>query len=213
LGFSKATNSTIDNNVADIGGGWFCEKSWISSGQCKFLDSTVSGNTARDSGGGLVAYRASVDIRNSTFVLNVAETGHVGGVLMSGQGSYFDITLQSAILANNTAAGTDLAADVDAESSNFPTVIGGDDLMTSVGRIQPFPIISGDPKLGPLAYNGGPTRTHALKPRSPAIDAGNNVAALEIDQRGNARVVGAAVDIGAYELQADAIFENGFDAD
>ena len=210
MGFSEATNSTIDNNVADIGGGWFCEQTFFSSGVCRFFDSTVSGNTARDSGGGLVAYRANIDIRNSTFALNAAETGHVGGVLKSGPGD-FDITLQSSILANNTAGDTDLAADIDTDTGDFPVVTGGDDLMTSVGRIQPFPIVSGDPKLEPLAYNGGPTRTHALTQSSPAIDAGNNVAAFEIDQRGSARVAGSAPDIGAYELQPDKIFANGFE--
>jgi hypothetical protein len=30
-----------------------------------------------------------------------------------------------------------------------------------------------DPKLGPLQNNGGPTKTLALPPGSPAIDAGN----------------------------------------
>ena len=28
-----------------------------------------------------------------------------------------------------------------------------------------------DPKLGALASNGGPTKTHALRPGSPALDA------------------------------------------
>jgi hypothetical protein len=57
-----------------------------------------------------------------------------------------------------------------------------------------------DPKLGPLADNGGPTPTMALLPGSPAIDAGDNGAAPPTDQRGFPRPAGLAADIGAYEF-------------
>jgi hypothetical protein len=65
----------------------------------------------------------------------------------------------------------------------------------------------------PLANNGGTTQTHALDPTSPAIDKGSNTLSLPFDQRGTPypRVVGAAADIGAYELDTDHIFGNGFE--
>jgi len=69
--------------------------------------------------------------------------------------------------------------------------------------------------LGPLQNNGGPTRTHALLAGSPAIDAGNNAANVDFDQRGAGfvRIVGASADIGAFEVQTvDVIFSDGFDA-
>jgi hypothetical protein len=56
-----------------------------------------------------------------------------------------------------------------------------------------------DPKLGPLAENGGPTLTMALLAGSPAIDAGDTPAAPPTDQRGVPRPFGVAADIGAYE--------------
>jgi hypothetical protein len=56
-----------------------------------------------------------------------------------------------------------------------------------------------DPKLSPLANNGGPTLTMALLPGSPAIDAGDNASAPPTDQRGAPRPAGLACDIGAYE--------------
>jgi hypothetical protein len=56
-----------------------------------------------------------------------------------------------------------------------------------------------DPKLGPLANNGGPTLTMALLPGSPAIDAGDTAAAPPTDQRGFPRPAGLAADIGAFE--------------
>src|SRR5262249_34310098 len=60
-----------------------------------------------------------------------------------------------------------------------------------------------DPRLGPLADNGGPTLTHALLPGSPAIDAGNNAYATDFDQRGPGfpRIVNGLIDIGAFEFQ------------
>ena len=64
--------------------------------------------------------------------------------------------------------------------------------------------------LGPLAYNGGTTRTHALLAGSPAIDAGSNPLGLTTDQRGAGfpRVVGGASDMGAYESGTPIPFTN-----
>ena len=58
-----------------------------------------------------------------------------------------------------------------------------------------------DPRLGPLANNGGPTFTMALLPGSPAIDAGSAVRAPATDQRGVPRPQGPGVDIGTFEYQ------------
>lgn len=63
-----------------------------------------------------------------------------------------------------------------------------------------------DPKLGPLADNGGPTLTMALLPGSPAIDAGSAVGAPATDQRGVPRPQGSGVDIGAFEYLNSPIF-------
>ena len=68
-----------------------------------------------------------------------------------------------------------------------------------------------EPLLRPLASNGGPTKTHALRPTSPAVDAGLAGSATT-DQRGLPRIVnypgvpkavgGDNSDIGAFELQS-----------
>ena len=58
-----------------------------------------------------------------------------------------------------------------------------------------------DPMLGPLADNGGPTKTHALLAGSPAIDKGNSFGATT-DQRGVTRPQGAASDIGSFESES-----------
>jgi hypothetical protein len=76
---------------------------------------------------------------------------------------------------------------------------------------------TGAANFGPLAYNGGPTQTHALLSGSAAVDAGNlggctdNVGALLTrDQRGVKRPYGPRCDLGAFEA-AEIIFRDGFD--
>jgi hypothetical protein len=66
--------------------------------------------------------------------------------------------------------------------------------------------LSGNPKLGPLQNNGGPTFSQALLSGSPAIDAGDDSVlgpplTLTTDQRGPGfpRKSGLHVDIGAFE--------------
>jgi hypothetical protein len=81
---------------------------------------------------------------------------------------------------------------------------------TSCGS-DPQHFSTADPKLGPLADNGGPTQTMALLPGSPAIDTADNAICAaapvnNLDQRGQTRPTDgnndsvAACDIGAYEL-------------
>lgn len=56
-----------------------------------------------------------------------------------------------------------------------------------------------NPQLAPLGYYGGGTRTHALKTGSAALDFGTGSGVPPLDQRGSARVIGGAADIGAFE--------------
>lgn len=56
-----------------------------------------------------------------------------------------------------------------------------------------------DPKLGPLADNGGPTLTMSPLAISPAIDFGDSSGAPNCDQRGRFRPFGDGVDMGAVE--------------
>jgi hypothetical protein len=82
--------------------------------------------------------------------------------------------------------------------------------------------LTGDPNLGLLQNNGGPTETRALLAGSIAINAGDDALAVDpggnplpTDQRGAGypRIVGGTVDMGAYELQEpSAITLASFDA-
>ena len=68
-------------------------------------------------------------------------------------------------------------------------------------------LVGVDPLLGPLANNGGPTLTHQPLPGSPVIDAGDPAipSPPATDQRGFARIFGAAVDLGSVEVQPELI--------
>jgi hypothetical protein len=84
---------------------------------------------------------------------------------------------------------------------------------TGVGNMQ-----NTDPMLQPLQDNGGLTKTHALNPTSPVIDAADPSSMEFHDQRGFERPAdgdtnGSLVcDIGAFEHAAlPPIFYDGFE--
>jgi hypothetical protein len=183
-----AVRSTISGNTTDGTGGGIA-----SHGAFLLSDSTVSGNAAQRGGGIFLRTSAAITVDNSTIAFNQAGAG--GGMYFSSSVSP-SATLQSAIVADN--------ASVDIASQLPLSVDGANSLVTSVGAGVALPpdTLTVDPSLLPLANNGGPTLTHALAAASPARDAGNNTAGLVTDQRGRARVVGAAADIGAVEMEA-----------
>ena len=70
--------------------------------------------------------------------------------------------------------------------------------------IERIPGINGNPVLGPLQNNGGPTQTMARGAGSAARDAANDAICAappvdNLDQRGIARPQGPHCDIGAVE--------------
>lgn len=77
------------------------------------------------------------------------------------------------------------------------------------------PALSGDPQLGPLQDNGGPTFTHMPAASSPVIDAGTNTGAPVTDQRGVSRPVDGdndgtpTCDIGAVEFKTEINLKQG----
>lgn len=191
----SVTGSTIDSNYSHGRAGGIATFDNLT-----ISNSTFSGNVAAtDIAGGLFMRRPSVFIvNNSTFSANHAEAGG-GGIWMFAPSS----TLQSSIVSGNTAGGG-LVADLDAAMA--VTIAGANNIVgaRATGVHLPGDTLAIDPLLRPLAENGGPTRTHAFQPGSPAIDAGNNLGQLAFDQRGATfpRVYGAGPDIGAFEQQA-----------
>jgi len=184
-------SSTIDNNSSDVAGGLFLLESYPLT--ASIMQSTISSNTGRLAFGAISAEPA-VSISNSTIAFNVSGSLANIGVVFNGVA-----TIESSIIVGNGPADVYGAA-----------ISGSHNLInTSVaGTILPMDTKSEDPKLQPLAFNGGPTRTHALGSGSPASGTGTNMSGFANDQRGPTfkRVVGGAADIGAFERDTDHIF-------
>jgi hypothetical protein len=196
-------NSTIANNLAALGGGIE-----FTAGSATITNSTISGNTAAGSaaGGGVRVAGGSVVFWNSTIAGNTATTGAGVGIV---DGT--TVTLSGTIVAgNNAATGGDVEGrPQDASEDNL---IGNNTGLLAItngvnGNLVGTAASPIDPRLGPLQFNGGTTRTRALLPGSPAINAGFNFLGLATDQRGAgfSRTVGGGVDIGAFEVQPPSL--------
>jgi hypothetical protein len=193
-GTMRLTSSAVFSNTAVLsgssGGGGLRNEM---NGSLIVINSTISGNMSGDGGGLLnVGAKSTAVLRSSTLVNNFGV--HYGGVYnLSGS-----VTLNNTIVAkqrNGSDCGGVLmvssGSNLDSDRSCLFREAGD---LSGVG--QPF--------LGPLQDNGGPTWTHALLIGSPAIDASS--ACEPTDQRGIRRPVGGACDVGAYETYALRIY-------
>jgi hypothetical protein len=165
--------STLNDNSSSGQGGGI----WANN-QVTVENSTISANSAGGQGGGINFSSGSLNIVSSTLTLNNSATQ--GGGIVNSSGT---VTVNSSIVADNTAtSGADVAG---ALATNTFNMIGVDAL------------------LGPLADNGGPTRTHALLLASPALNAGDPAITTGTDQRGTGfgRVQLGRADSGAFEYQ------------
>ncbi len=181
------------------GGGIFVGCSCVAT----LVNATVSGNQASREGGrefagghsigGGIAVAGELQLIQSTISHNRA--GNDGG----GIHSWGRVSSIGSIIANNTGQGGDC---VSTDEGEFGTILFT--LIESGGCGATY---SGDPYLGPLGPNGGMTKTHALSPDSPLVDAvPADYCYLLSDQRGEPRPVSASddpplCDIGAFELQ------------
>jgi hypothetical protein len=198
------TSTFAGNTTTGNGGGIELETTGTGANGSTITDTTITANSALNnggntSGGGIdapAAFTGSVALLNDTINANFA-TAVGGGIQWAGAaGSSF--SFQNTIIAQNVA----VTGGADANHVNGPfTDAGGD-------------FIGGNPLLGVLQNNGGPTlgamgntlelETESLLPGSPAIDAGMNAGAPATDERGFQRAVNNKVDIGAYEFQPSA---------
>ncbi len=210
FGTATLTNSTLSDNSANNSapggcGGAICNEPGAT---LTLTNSTLSGNTAR-LGGGIYNHGYSgsettrlgmLTLTHSTLSDNSSNSANSGG----GIDNRGMATLNNIIVANSPSGSdvTNITPGTITGSHNLietPITGGGSNTLTGT--------IMADPLLGPLQNNGGPTQTMALRPGSPAINAGDNAlipAGITTDQRGVpfARIAGGTVDIGAYEVQS-----------
>lgn len=167
--------------------------------------STISGNIAGVNGGG-IAGKAFPN--QTTITKNTASNG--GGI---GPGTD---RIRLSLVAGNTAATND-NCDFTAFSLAW-NMVGPE--CTGLSRGPRYGATDnwteiGDPRLLPLADNGGPTPTHELELSSPARDARYQCEDfLGTDQRGVKRPQGPACDFGSVEAAVIPIMRQcDFDGD
>jgi CSLREA domain-containing protein len=173
--------SSIFANSAAFGGGI------NNDGNATVTNSTISGNGAEAYGGG-VMNNGFTSFTNSTLSGNSAATG---GGIYNWPGPNIDVQTRNTMVVNSPS-GSNCAGD---PFISYGYNLSSDSTCASIG---PGDINNAWPALGPLAYNGGPTPTHALLEGSPAAD-GAGPGCPATDQRGIARPQGLRCDIGAFE--------------
>jgi CSLREA domain-containing protein len=184
VGTVRLSNVTLSGNRASRGGGMFRTPAVDGS---EIADTTVTGNAATEAGGGL--YTAS-------------------DFLCPSDGSTCPpqpfIRIERSIVAGNTAGNTAPekpdCANLENEGSSNVFGVGESCLAGPTDRAGTLaaPL---DPRLGPLADNGGPTPTHALLPGSPALDLAPPGSCPPTDQRRRPRPeFGFRCDAGAFEV-------------
>lgn len=217
---TTVSDSTVTGNSAPQGGAGvsFGENFY---GPAAVINSTITANTTPGNGGGVNF--ASMDQSSGVpfTLIDSTVTGNqaaVGGGVFRGyangtSGSDSPLEVSSSVVAGNTATGTGPDFGVGTYAHNDLTlgnVFAGDVTgVTYTADPSGSNIIGGDPMLGPLADNGGPTETRLPEPGSPLIDAGL-ANGLSGDQRGEQRTVdypdvpathgSDGTDIGATEL-------------
>ena len=186
-------NSAVSDNVGKYGGG-------ISNdGFLILANTTVSGNSAKNGAGIHNAKQpyqtvgGKAEVYNSTIGGNKATVA--GGGIWNERGA--NVRLANSILATNSSPqDANCSGEFTSLGHNLIGVVDGCVLALTDGDLLDL-----DPELSPLADSADTTPTHALLPGSPAIDAGDDSKSLATDQRGVARPIGAASDIGAYEYR------------
>jgi hypothetical protein len=209
-GYFALTNCTLVGNSAGPGG----------AGGSASNQSGFGGSGGQGGSGAGIYCQANSDLVNCSIAANQVGIGGGGGRggNFGGNGASGSAGLCGGVRAASGTARL-LNTIVALNTGNAPDVSGaflslGHNLIGATNGAGAFPgpgdligssALPLNPKLGPLANNGGPTLTRALLPGSPAMDAADTLAAPAVDQRGAPRPVGPAADIGAYEYGWPAV--------
>lgn len=226
VGNLRVVDSTIANNFTEgtqsPGGGIRSLRTTVT-----IQNSTVTGNSATGSNaGGIELDKSSATIIASTIAENTASLA--GGGIHTTETPTL-VNLAGSVVAGNQDNQTapDLFAGADALGSVRFSLIGNNTGTALAESSLPAPdngnLIGDpdgggviDPRLLPLADNGGPTQTRLPAPDSPLVDAGDPDfdgqsldPAIGNDQRGPAfaRITNNRIDIGSVERVTDVVVQ------
>lgn len=222
-GTLRIVRSTISGNHASRGGGVFVGTP--NSRVTMIRNSTISGNVAPLGGGGVENSSGKVFFEFCTITENVSNDNAGSGVRSAPSFVDSPTSFYNSLIAANfdpNAPPQALVLDIhvgDEENSLISrgyNIVGNSSFATTWQGMGDQLIGNDDPLLGPLADNGGPTRTHALLSGSPALDQGDADAipgangVPHFDQRGKpfGRIrdgdppASILMDVGAFEAQS-----------
>ena len=209
--FEIESSTFDDNDGGDYGG------AIETYGNLRLTNSTISGNHVAQQGGGIFVVNGPFQMSSTTVAFNKAGTpafwNHGGGLFLE---SSFNYEMFNNIIAGNTVDDCLIFSGTIDSRHNHVQAPGQD--ATGCTFAGTGDVTGTDPKLDPLADNGGLTPTHALAFTSPAREAGDPAGCkapdglpLAYDQRGPGfpRQDGPACDKGSYEQLV--LFANGFE--
>jgi hypothetical protein len=208
MGSLALANCTLVGNSAGLGGtGGVHYTTWP-----PYFSYGASGGQG-GSGGGIYS-QGNLDLINCTIAANQAGSGGAEGPGTAGNGPSGPVgvgggvtnasgtaRLLNTIVALNTGNAADVSGEFTSLGHNLIGATNGSGGFPGAGDRVGSSASPLDPRVGPLADNGGPTFTLALLPGSPALDSGTVIGAPPTDQRGVPRPQAAGVDIGAFEYQ------------
>jgi hypothetical protein len=231
-GTARVRWSTFSGNTASSvtdGNGGAIENSF---GNLDVEASTFNGNAAAHCGGAIYS-TSSTRVTNSTFTANSVTSAGCGGAAMYQAGNGDSAILYSTIAANTAitfGGGIYNEGGANATLTVSNSIIANntngncDGVLVSGGHNVWFGATScpfsgngdaaGNPMLGALGNNGGPTQTMLPAGASAAINIiPNSQRRIPFDQRGGSRPSGGGCDAGAVEVNAaiDLIFYDDFD--
>lgn len=183
------TRSTLMNNVALTSGGG---GGLLNTGEAEVILTTFSSNKAEVGAGIEQRAGAALTLLSSTLADNFAD--NEGGGIRNASDR---LTIKNTLFAYNSSyvTGRNCAFGATTPTISFSMWNDHSCGTQAVDGNHPNVYVPG---LHYLRMNGGPTMTYGLKSVSPAVDAGSCLPG-GTDQRGFARIVGAACDIGSFE--------------
>lgn len=193
-------NTTISGNHGSQGGGIYARYATDPGSTLTIVNSTISGNTGEIGGGAYLRSNAGagVAILNSTITDNTTTDAAPSPAAVYLQGTVNDI--RNSIVAGNAVSDLELQQGTVAAIDYSLVQVAGTEAALALSNGTDN-VVGVDPRLEPLADNGGLTLTHLLRSDSPAVDSGDPAfTGLTDDQRGQDRVVDR-LDMGALELQ------------
>ncbi|MFK7956636.1 MAG: choice-of-anchor Q domain-containing protein [Lysobacterales bacterium] len=188
----SVTRSTINDNIANNGGAFFATNSSTALLSNATVSSNVSSSDDNPFFPAAIYTAGALVIRNSSLVQN--GPNGLSGPVGANSWNLFNTVIVDSEMADCVDAGTYLSQNINNFIADGSCSADAENLMI------------GDPMLGPLSNNGGPTNTHAPLSGSPLVDVGDIDECADEDQTGMPRPIDgnsdedSDCDIGSVEF-------------